>query len=70
MIQFKNDMEFRKFLEEELVSTSQVTELLGCTRQYIHDCVKKGILEPLNVGNKERIYLKSEIMAHINRKRK
>ncbi|CAI9396036.1 MULTISPECIES: helix-turn-helix transcriptional regulator [Bacillaceae] len=70
MIRFENDMELRKDLEKELISTSEVTELLGCTRQYIHECVKKGILDPLKVGNKERIYLKSDIMAHINRKRK
>lgn len=40
MIQFENDMELRRFLQSELVSTSEVAELLGCTRQYIHDCVK------------------------------
>ncbi len=70
MIQFENDMELRRFLQNELVSTSEVAELLGCTRQYIHNCVKKGILEPVKVGSKERIFFKSDIIAHIERKRK
>ncbi|WP_312095985.1 helix-turn-helix domain-containing protein [Niallia sp.] len=70
MIPFENDRELRTYLENELVFSSEVTELLGCTKEYIHDCVKKGVLEPVKADSKERVFLRSDIIALINRKRK
>lgn len=56
MIPFENDRELRTYLENELVFTSEVSELLGCTPEYIHDCVNKGVLEPVKADTKDRFF--------------
>lgn len=69
MFTFKDEKELRKFINEEILFTSEVAELLNCTRQYIYKLVKEGKLEPVKTATKERLFFKSDIL-YFNERRK
>lgn len=70
MIKISNEKEFRSFIKEELLFTSEAAELLDCSRQAISAAVKKGMLEPIKDTGKERLFLRSDVMAYKEHKEK
>lgn len=69
MINFENEKELKKFIQSELLFTSEAVEILNCSRQYISQIVKSGLLEPVKTSGKERIFLKSDVVAFDNRRK-
>ena len=59
---FKSRDELVEFLNTEVVSTAEAVEILGGSRQNLHSFVKRGKLTPLKETNRERLYLRSEIL--------
>lgn len=60
----------KKLLNEQVVSTAEVANMLGCTRQYIHKLVKSGQLEPIRVLDRDRLFWKEDILARIKNRMK
>lgn len=62
-IQSRDELE--KFLAEEIVNTTEAIQLLGCSRQNLHEQVLKGNIRPIRVMQKDRLFLKEDIMARM-----
>lgn len=54
--------DFKQFVTERVINATEAAELLGCTRQYINELVKKGELHPIKTSEKNTLFLKSEII--------
>ncbi|KSU88920.1 transcriptional regulator [Priestia veravalensis] len=52
-----------QFLASEVVTTSDAIEILGVSRQYVNKLVKNGTINPIRESSKEKLFLKSDILA-------
>lgn len=57
--------DFLKFVSDRVVSTSEATELLECSRQNIDDLVKRKKLHPIKITPQNKLFLKSEILQRM-----
>lgn len=57
--------DFVSFLSSRVVSTAEAAELLGCSRQNINDLVVRDKLHPVKTEQKNRFFLKSEILQRL-----
>ena len=55
--------EMHEYIRQNLVSTSQAAELLGCTRQNVADLVRRGRLTPFMKEGNTWLFLKSELIS-------
>lgn len=51
-----------RFMDQEVVSTAEAMEILQCSRQNLHGFVKRGKLLPIKETNRERLFLRSEVL--------
>lgn len=54
--------DFKLFVTERIVNTSEAAEILGCSRQYVNELVKKQLLHPVKTFEKNTLFLKSEVL--------
>ena len=54
--------DFKRFASERIVNTAEAAGILGCSRQYINELVRKGELHPIKATEKNTLFLKSEII--------
>lgn len=55
----------KKLLNEQVISTAEVANMLGCTRQYIYKLVKSGKLEPIRILDRDRLFWKDDVLARM-----
>jgi predicted DNA-binding protein YlxM (UPF0122 family) len=68
MYKFETEDELRTFISENMLATSEVTDLLGCTRQGVDDMIKRGKLTPLKrIERITTIFWKPDVLARIKR---
>lgn len=67
-LEFKNREQLEKFMNEEILNTTDVTQMLGCSRQYLFKLVKMGKLNPIKVMQKDKLFLKSDIEKWLENK--
>lgn len=67
MYQFDSKEELFKFLSNNVINTNEAAKILGCSRQNIDDLVKRGKLIPIKVFPRDRLFLKEDITARLNR---
>ena len=60
LIKTKEDVEI--FLKEEIVNTNTAKEILGCSRQYIHELYKKEKLNPVMILEKDKLFLIEDVL--------
>ncbi|MCM3454416.1 helix-turn-helix domain-containing protein [Heyndrickxia oleronia] len=65
---FKSVEELKAFLQEQVVNTKQAAEILGCTRQNIKRIVDNGKLVPIKEMEKDRLFLKADVLKRIENK--
>lgn len=53
----------RNFAEQQIVSTTEVMEILDCTRQNVDDLVKRGRLKPLDIKAKSKMFLRKDVLS-------
>jgi len=53
------------FIQNELINTAEVMQLLDCSRQNVFDLIKRGKLTPVKELPKDRLFLKSDIIARL-----
>lgn len=67
MYKFNNDEELKNFINENIISTAEAIEILGCSRQNLDNLVKQKKLIPVKSINYIRLYLKSDILARVKK---
>jgi predicted XRE-type DNA-binding protein len=55
--------ELRDFLQQEILTTSEVLEILGVTKQTLSSHILRGKLVPLKKLGRVQIFLRTDIMA-------
>ncbi|SFM39236.1 helix-turn-helix transcriptional regulator [Pelosinus propionicus] len=62
---FDNREALEKFIQEELINTADVMQILNCSRQNVFDLIKRKKITPVKETSKERLFLKSDILARL-----
>ncbi|MEJ9219541.1 DNA-binding protein [Paenibacillus glucanolyticus] len=62
MLEFESKEHLTAWIAQELISTAEAIEILGCTRQNLHSFVKRERLVPVKETNRERLFWRSEVM--------
>lgn len=56
----------RQFAAKQIVSTTEVMEMLDCTRQNVNDLVKRGKLDPLDIHAKTKLFYRKDVIRYQN----
>ena len=51
-------------VDEEVVTTSEALELIGCSRQNLKQLVDYGTLVPIKQTSKEKLFLKQDVLNY------
>lgn len=62
--------DFRAFSENNLVSTREATNILGCSKQNVDDLVRRGKLHPIKKDGRYNLFLRCEVVARSWAKRR
>jgi len=62
---FESDDELKKFIAENIITTMEVAELKGCSRQNIDKIVQGGKLTPVKQTLRDKLFLKSDIVVSV-----
>ncbi|MDQ0492752.1 helix-turn-helix domain-containing protein [Paenibacillus brasilensis] len=62
MYSFKDKDELLAWIQSELVSANEAMEILDCSRQNLHSFVKRGKLVPVKETNRERLFLRDDVL--------
>ena len=54
--------DFLAYIANNLVTTAEAAQLLDCSRQNIYDLVRRGSLQPVKESEKNKLFLKSDVM--------
>lgn len=65
MYNFTTDEKLKQFITDNIISTGEAAELLGCSRQYINQLVKENKLIPIKKINYITLFLKSDVEARL-----
>ena len=57
--------DFKDFAGGNLVSTSEAAGILGCSRQYVDELVRKERLHPVKTLAKDRLFLRQEVFGRV-----
>lgn len=63
MYTFNSKDELAKWISHEVVGTSEAMEIMDCTRQNLHKFVQNGKLVPIKDTGRERLFLRSDLLA-------
>lgn len=55
--------DLNNYAKENILTTAEVKSLLNCSRQYVSELVKKGILEPVNKTAQTPLFLKQDVLS-------
>ncbi|MDA1478290.1 helix-turn-helix domain-containing protein [Bacillus changyiensis] len=61
---FESIDELREFMDKEVITTSEAIEIIGCSRQNLKQLVDYGTLKPLKTTNRDRLFLKADILSY------
>jgi len=65
MFNFESKEELASWIANEVVSTAEAMEILGCTRQNLHKFVTTGKLVPIKETNRERLFWRSDVLTRL-----
>ncbi|MCC5465558.1 helix-turn-helix domain-containing protein [Pelosinus baikalensis] len=63
--QFKSDEELKLFISDNIITTMEAAAILNCSRQNIDKMVKGNKLIPVKQTQRDKLFLKSDVMVHI-----
>lgn len=58
--------DFLQFIKLRTVNTTQVSQILHCSRQYINQLVNDDKLHPIRIDSNNKIFLKSEVEEYMH----
>ena len=53
--------DFVSFTQHEIVNTTEVADMLGCTRQNVMAAIKNGHIQPIKTYQRTKLFLKSDV---------
>ncbi|WP_078145493.1 DNA-binding protein, partial [Streptococcus pneumoniae] len=59
-----------RFIQNEIVNTSEALEILGCSRQNLNVMVQKEKLKPIKEMPRDRLYFKEDVLKSKEQMRK
>lgn len=62
---FGNTEELKQFIVDNVITTMEAAEILNCTRQNIDRLVDTGKLTPVKRTQRDKLFLKEEILARL-----
>lgn len=62
MYKFESQEELIKFVNDEIVNTSEALKTLECSRQNLNKLVKSGTLVPIKEMVRDRLFFKKDIL--------
>lgn len=65
MMKFNTVDEFKQFIAENLLTTQESADILGCTRQNIDRLVSAGKLLPVKQTQRDKLFYKKDIIARL-----
>ncbi|PEL82530.1 DNA-binding protein [Bacillus wiedmannii] len=70
MYKFETKDELIRFIQDEIVNTSEALEILGCSRQNLNVMVQKEKVKPIKEMPRDRLYFKEDILKSKEQMRK
>jgi hypothetical protein len=66
MYHFETREQLKEFFASEVIKTIDAAEILGCGHQNIEDLVRRGKLDPIKRFPRDKLFLRSEVIARKN----
>ncbi|EPC8411834.1 DNA-binding protein [Bacillus thuringiensis] len=70
MYKFETKADLIRFIQNEIVNTSEALEILGCSRQNLNVMVQKDKVKPIKEMPRDRLYFKEDILKSKEQMRK
>ncbi|WP_283746437.1 DNA-binding protein [Bacillus cereus] len=70
MYNFETKADLIRFVQNEIVNTSEALEILGCSRQNLNVMVQKEKVKPIKEMPRDRLYFKEDILKSKEHMRK
>lgn len=70
MYKFETKADLIRFIQNEIVNTSEALEILGCSRQNLNVMVQKEKVKPIKEMSRDRLYFKEDILKSKEQMRK
>ncbi|AMR06418.1 hypothetical protein [Bacillus thuringiensis] len=70
MYKFETKDELIRFIQDEIVNTSEALDILGCSRQNLNVMVQKEKVKPIKEMSRDRLYFKEDIIKSKEQMRK
>ncbi|PEV49000.1 DNA-binding protein [Bacillus thuringiensis] len=70
MYKFETKDELIRFIQDEIVNTSEALDILGCSRQNLNVMVQKEKVKPIKEMSRDRLYFKADILKSKEQMRK
>jgi hypothetical protein len=70
MYKFETKADLIRFIQDEIVNTSEALEILGCSRQNLNVMVQKEKVKPIKEMSRDRLYFKEDILKSKEQMRK
>ncbi|SCM96478.1 Uncharacterized protein BWINRASL_03546 [Bacillus mycoides] len=70
MYKFETKNDLIRFIQDEIVNTSEALEILGCSRQNLNVMVQKEKVKPIKEMSRDRLYFKEDILKSKEQMRK
>ncbi|WP_336950414.1 DNA-binding protein [Bacillus cereus] len=70
MYKFETKDDLIRFIQNEIVNTSEALEILGCSRQNLNVMVQKEKVKPIKEMSRDRLYFKEDIINSKKQMRK
>ncbi|MDA1581980.1 DNA-binding protein [Bacillus cereus] len=70
MYKFETKEELVRFINDEIVNTSEALDILGCSRQNLNMMIKKEKITPIKEMVRDRLFFKEDILKSKEKMRK
>ncbi|AEA19643.1 MULTISPECIES: hypothetical protein [Bacillus cereus group] len=70
MYKFETKDDLIRFIQDEIVNTSEALDILGCSRQNLNVMVQKEKVKPIKEMSRDRLYFKEDILKSKEQMRK
>lgn len=61
MYHFKNKEELEEYIRQNVINTTEAVEILGCSRQNIHNLIQKNKITPIKEMPRDRLFWRDDI---------
>ncbi|WP_371374304.1 helix-turn-helix transcriptional regulator [Sporomusa aerivorans] len=65
--EFDTEKELIPFIVDNIITTREAMEILGCSRQNIDDLIKRGKLAPIKKWDRDKLFWKEDVLDRLNR---